>query len=145
LLAVRNRRLVALEDAADRLAAATARVEELSGHLAALRQARHTELAARDARIAELETALVEARRAADDRARPTDDLKRIRGIGPVIEGLLHGMGITTFRQVAALSGEELGRLGDLLGVFRNRIDREGWIAQAAELARGTGRRAEGG
>ena len=64
------------------------------------------------------------------------DDLKQIIGIGPVIEDLLHGLGITTFEQLAALSEEEVDRIGDLLGAFRERIRRDGWTEQAAELAR---------
>jgi predicted flap endonuclease-1-like 5' DNA nuclease len=64
------------------------------------------------------------------------DDLKQIVGIGPVIEELLHGLGITTFEQLASLSAEEADRIGDLLGAFRERIRRDGWAEQAAELAR---------
>ena len=64
------------------------------------------------------------------------DDLKQVIGIGPVIEGLLHGLGITTFEQLASLSEEETDRIGDLLGAFRERIRRDGWAQQAAELAR---------
>lgn len=137
VLAERSRRLVTLEEAADRLSAATARLQALSSDLAALRLARQAELAERDARIAELEAALIQARRAGETRAQAPDDLRRIRGIGPVIESLLHGMGITTFRQIAALSPEELRRVGDMLGVFRGRIQRDRWTEQAAELAGG--------
>ncbi len=68
-------------------------------------------------------------------RAGP-DDLKEIIGIGPVIEDLLHGLGITTFEQLASLSAEEEDRIGGLLGAFRERIRRDGWAEQAAELAR---------
>jgi predicted flap endonuclease-1-like 5' DNA nuclease len=63
------------------------------------------------------------------------DDLKQIIGIGPVIEGLLHRLGITTFEQLASLSAEEVDRIGDLLGAFRERIQRDGWTEQAAQLA----------
>ncbi|MFH1330352.1 MAG: hypothetical protein ABIJ48_06875 [Actinomycetota bacterium] len=64
------------------------------------------------------------------------DDLKEIIGIGPVIEGLLHGLGITTFEELAALSDDEVGRIGNLLGAFRERIRRDRWVEQAADLAR---------
>jgi predicted flap endonuclease-1-like 5' DNA nuclease len=67
-------------------------------------------------------------------RAGP-DDLKQIVGIGPVIEDLLHGLGITTFEQLASLSAGEVDRIGDLLGAFRERVRRDGWVEQAAELA----------
>jgi len=135
VLAERNRRLLALEDAAERQVAATARAEELARELAVLRLARRAELAEREARIAELEAALVAARQAAAVQRAP-DDLKRIKGIGPGIEALLHGIGITTFRQIAELSPEERRRVGALLGLFEDRIERDGWVAQAQDLAR---------
>jgi predicted flap endonuclease-1-like 5' DNA nuclease len=64
------------------------------------------------------------------------DDLKRIKGIGPVIEKQLHEMGITSFRQVAALTPEEIARI-DAAIEFPGRIEREGWVEQARALARG--------
>lgn len=64
------------------------------------------------------------------------DDLKEVVGIGPVIENLLHGLAITTFEQLAALSEDEVSRIGDLLGAFRERIRTDRWVEQAAELAR---------
>ncbi|MBM3695062.1 MAG: hypothetical protein FJW79_03900 [Actinobacteria bacterium] len=64
------------------------------------------------------------------------DDLKQIVGIGPVIEDLLHGLGITTFEQLAALSAADEEQIGELLGNFRERIERDRWVEQAAELAR---------
>lgn len=137
LLAERARRLVALEDAAARLSAATARLEAAASDLAALRLARRGELAERDRRIAQLENGLIEARRAAEALGNAPDDLKRIKGIGPVIEALLHSIGIDAFQQVAALSQGELQRVGDLLGSFRGRIQRDRWVEQAAELAGG--------
>jgi predicted flap endonuclease-1-like 5' DNA nuclease len=142
LLAERFRRLMALEDTADHLAAATARLDAVSSDLAALRLARQSELAQRDRRIAELEAALVEARPAAETVREATDDLQRIKGIGPVIEALLHSVGVTTFRQIATFNQEELRRVGDLLGVFRGRIERDGWIRQAAQLTGGRAARA---
>jgi predicted flap endonuclease-1-like 5' DNA nuclease len=134
VLAERGRRLTALEDVADHLAAARARVDALSDELAALRRARRADLAERDHRIAQLESLLAEGRRDARTRWRTPDDLKRIKGIGPVIEGLLHDQGITTFRQIATLSAEDRQRVGRLLGAFHGRIERDRWIEQAAEL-----------
>jgi len=135
LLAERGARLAALEDVADRLAVATSRLQEVSVELEALRLARRSELAERDHRISRLEALLAESAGSAAPRRDP-DDLKEIKGIGPAIEALLHELGITTFEQVAALEGESLQRVGDLLGVFRGRIQQDGWIGQAAELAR---------
>lgn len=136
LLAEREARLAALEDIADRLAVATSRLQESSAELEALRLARRSELAERDERISRLESLLAESAGSPVPRPDP-DDLKKIKGIGPAIEALLHELGITTFEQVAALEGESLQRVGDLLGIFRGRIQQDGWIEQAAELARG--------
>ncbi|MCW2307616.1 30S ribosomal protein S2 [Rhodobium gokarnense] len=62
------------------------------------------------------------------------DDLKKINGIGPVIETKLNKLGITTFAQVAALSAEDIARIDEALA-FKGRIEREEWVSQAAALA----------
>ena len=80
-------------------------------------------------------TTLVDRLRAAGEVEEGPDDLKEIVGIGPVIEDLLHGLGITSFEQLAALSAEELDRIGDRLGAFHERIRRDRWTEQAADLA----------
>lgn len=59
------------------------------------------------------------------------DDLKRISGIGPAIERVLHANGITTFRQIAEWSEIDIDRVATQLGAFRDRIRREGWTDQA--------------
>lgn len=79
---------------------------------------------------------LLERLRAVGEVSEGPDDLKQISGIGPVIEDLLHGLGITTFEQLAGLAEEDIDRIGDLLGVFRERIRRDHWTEQAADLAR---------
>lgn len=66
----------------------------------------------------------------------PVDDLKRISGIGPKIERQLAGIGITTFRQIATLTPDDVARVNDAIQVFQGRIEREKWIAQAQELHR---------
>ncbi len=63
------------------------------------------------------------------------DDLTRIRGIGPAIERKLHARGVTSFQQIADLSGDDLTALDDALD-FRGRIERDEWVAQAQKLAR---------
>lgn len=62
------------------------------------------------------------------------DDLKRIKGIGPKIESILNDEGITTFRQVAELDDETIDRLGETLGAFRGRIERDDWVGSARRL-----------
>ncbi len=78
---------------------------------------------------------LIDRLRATGQVREGPDDLKEIVGIGPVLEDLLHGLGITSFEQLAALSEEEVDRIEGLLGVFPERIRRDRWIEQAADLA----------
>jgi NADH-quinone oxidoreductase subunit E len=65
------------------------------------------------------------------------DDLKRIRGVGPKIEALLHSLGIFHFAQIAGWSDAELAWIDDNLEGFRGRASRDAWIAQARVLASG--------
>jgi len=62
------------------------------------------------------------------------DDLKRISGVGPKLESLLHASGVFHFDQVAAWTAEEIAYMDDKLS-FKGRIERDGWIEQAAKLA----------
>lgn len=64
------------------------------------------------------------------------DDLKRIRGIGVLIEKKLNSLGITSYEQVANWTGEDVDRMSQTLD-FKGRIERENWIEQARILASG--------
>ncbi|WP_205853234.1 NADH-ubiquinone dehydrogenase [Zhengella mangrovi] len=64
------------------------------------------------------------------------DDLKMIAGVGPKLEEKLNGLGVWTFAQIAAWTPEEVAWVDDYLA-FKGRIARDGWIGQAAALARG--------
>jgi len=64
------------------------------------------------------------------------DDLKQLSGVGPALEKKLHDAGVTTFAQIAAWTEEDVAAMDEKLS-FKGRIEREGWIAQAAELAKG--------
>lgn len=61
------------------------------------------------------------------------DDLKRISGVGPALEKKLHGFGITTFAQIAAWTPEDIAEFDDKLS-FKGRIERDGWLDQAAQF-----------
>ncbi len=63
------------------------------------------------------------------------DDLKKINGIGPVAEGQLNEQGITTYKQIAELSAEDIQRVDDYMPFSSAQI--EDWKAQAAELIKG--------
>ncbi len=62
------------------------------------------------------------------------DDLKVLSGVGPALEKKLHDAGITSYAQIAAWSDEDVEKYGDLLS-FKGRIEREGWVEQAKDLA----------
>jgi len=64
------------------------------------------------------------------------DDLKLIKGIGPVNERKLNDHGITTFAQIAAWTRAEIVAVEKYLE-FDGRIDREDWKGQAKKLASG--------
>lgn len=64
------------------------------------------------------------------------DDLKSITGVGPVLEKKLNALGITTYAQIANLSAEDIARVEDVIG-SKGRIERDGWLNQATELAKG--------
>lgn len=64
------------------------------------------------------------------------DDLKQLSGVGPALEKKLHAAGVTTFAQVAAWTEADVAAMDEKLS-FKGRIEREGWIEQAKELAKG--------
>jgi len=79
------------------------------------------------------------AKKAAAPKAAKTDsadDLSKISGVGPVIVGKLEALGITTFQQVADFTAEDIERIDGELN-FKGRIDRDEWVKQATELAKG--------
>lgn len=65
------------------------------------------------------------------------DDLRRIKGIGPKIERLLHELGIFHFDQIAAWTADNKEWVDGYLK-FHGRIDRERWVEQARKLAAGS-------
>ncbi len=81
-----------------------------------------------------------EAKKAAPKKAETADagadDLKTLSGVGPALEKKLHAAGVTTFAQIAAWTEEDVAAMDEKLS-FKGRIEREGWIYQAKELAKG--------
>ena len=63
------------------------------------------------------------------------DNLKKISGVGPVLEKKLHEAGIYFFWQVAALKEEQITELEEEMS-FPGRITRDEWIKQAEEFAK---------
>ncbi len=66
-----------------------------------------------------------------------TDDLTRIKGLGPKLAEQLRGMGVTSFAQIAGWDDAEIDRIDEQLGRFRGRIRRDDWPQQARFLAVG--------
>lgn len=63
------------------------------------------------------------------------DELTRIGGVGPKIEGILNELGIFHFEQIAAWTPGEESWIDSYLR-FQGRVKREAWIDQAKSLAR---------
>ena len=62
------------------------------------------------------------------------DDLKKIPGIGPVLERKLNALGVTRYDQFANLSDEEINKVDEALNL-KGRIMRDDWVGQAKTLA----------
>ena len=65
------------------------------------------------------------------------DDLKRISGVGPKLEGELHRMGVYHFDQVAAWQKKEVAWMDENLEGVRGRVSRDDWVGQARALLNG--------
>jgi large subunit ribosomal protein L21 len=73
---------------------------------------------------------------AATPAAAGADDLKKLSGVGPALEKKLLAAGITGFAQIAAWTEADIAEFDEKLS-FKGRIEREGWVEQAKELANG--------
>lgn len=79
------------------------------------------------------------AQPAAMDAARDggPDDLKKIKGVGPKLEQLLHTLGVFHFDQIAGWGAAEVAWMDDNLAGFKGRVTRDDWVRQAGLLAAG--------
>ena len=64
------------------------------------------------------------------------DDLKLLKGVGPKLETMLNELGIYHYDQIAAWGPAEIAWVDNRL-TFKGRIERDGWIDQAKQLAAG--------
>lgn len=64
-----------------------------------------------------------------------SDDLRRIKGLGPKLVTLLGEQGVTNFAQIAAWDDADIDRIDAQLGRFQGRIRRDNWVEQAKLLA----------
>lgn len=66
-------------------------------------------------------------------RTTARDDLKKIKGIGPVLEKKLHAAGVTTYQQLSRLTTQELQ---NILGISKRVVQSaDNLISQAKKLA----------
>ncbi len=160
-LAGYRRKIRPLEQDAARLDARRLQQQERIAQLEA-KLAEHGDLAAtlrqRDDKIAALEAQLgtiAAQRRVAADAGRPApplamekpaalfssppsapDDLKKIRGIGRVLERTLNELGVYEFAQIAGFTAQDVAWIDSHLAAFKGRIQRDDWVNQARQLRR---------
>jgi predicted flap endonuclease-1-like 5' DNA nuclease len=73
-------------------------------------------------------------RKTRGEPAKGSDDLKRILGIGPGLEKKLKNSGISTLKQIAELTDDDIARLEQEIIKFSGRIKRDQWVEQAQKL-----------
>ncbi len=69
-----------------------------------------------------------------DATTQTADDLKKVNGIGPVMEKKLNEIGIYTFDQVSKMTETEYNLLDSITGSFPGRAQRDDWAGQAEKL-----------
>ncbi len=69
-----------------------------------------------------------------DAATQKADDLKKVNGIGPVMEKKLNEIGIFTFGQVSKMTEREYNLLDSITGSFPGRAQRDDWAGQADKL-----------
>lgn len=74
---------------------------------------------------------------AAQEAATQTDDLTRIKGLGPKLKARLAELGVVSFAQIAAWTEADIAAIDAQLGTFAGRSTRDQWVAQARFLAAG--------
>ena len=69
-----------------------------------------------------------------DSGTQTPDDLKRVKGIGPLMEKTLNQIGIYSFLQVSKMTKKEYDLLDSITGSFPGRAQRDDWAGQAKGL-----------
>lgn len=68
--------------------------------------------------------------------AKNKDNLQLIKGVGKTLEKVLNDMGVFKFEQIASWTTEQASKIDEVIA-FPGRIEREGWVAQCKDLAKG--------
>jgi len=69
-----------------------------------------------------------------DPTSQKADDLKKISGVGPVLEKTLNQIGLYTFEQVSKMTKTEYDLLDSITEKFPGRAERDDWAGQAKKL-----------
>lgn len=88
-----------------------------------------------------------EPRKAAAPKAAPaaaaaSDDVSLIGGVGPKLKEKLAGHGVTSLKQIAAMSADDVAKMDEALELH-GRATRDEWVEQAKELLAGKAPRAK--
>lgn len=143
-LKAENDRLKAdLDACGQRSAALQAEADGLRGEVASLQSEANAAAAAAAAMPAAVaaepaETVAVEESKPeglSGPRGGVADDLQRINGVGPKMEGLLHSLGYYHFDQIANWTTSEVAWVDNNLEGFKGRVTRDSWQDQAKVLA----------
>lgn len=95
------------------------------------------EIAAKDAMKQERDAPAEPAKSVAPTPSADSDDLTRLKGVGPKLHTRLRELGVTSFAQIAAWDDTEIDRIDAQLDRFAGRIRRDDWVTQASLLDRG--------
>ena len=69
-----------------------------------------------------------------DASSQTPDKLQKVKGIGPLMEKTLNGIGIFSFLQVSKMTSKEYDLLDSITGSFPGRAQRDDWAGQAKKL-----------
>lgn len=70
------------------------------------------------------------------ERPEKVDNLKEIKGVGVVMEGVLNDKGVYLFHQIANFSDADIAWVNEAIEAFPGRIVRDNWVGQAKGLYR---------
>jgi len=70
------------------------------------------------------------------ERPDEVDNLKEIKGVGVVMEGVLNDKGVYLFHQIANFSDADIAWVNEAIEAFPGRIVRDNWVGQAKGLYR---------
>jgi large subunit ribosomal protein L21 len=116
------------------------------GHRQSLTTIRITEILTGGAKPTKKAGAKAKTAEAAPKKTKATaefnDDITLIGGVGPALEKKLNALGVTSLKQIAEWTPEDITRIDGELA-FKGRIEREEWVQQAKDLIAGKPPRAK--